>query len=356
MVGRSHECDWPKGAGLDQVPVLTRARTRFESSAQIDAEVRSRLAAGESLYELDADRLAALKPDLIITQDLCEVCSIDLATVRAVVAEMHADGKGRPEVLSLNPATVEGVFDDVLTVGRALGLEREALGLVVELRERMFRAAEFVTPFAQRPIVAFLEWTDPLFIGGHWTPQLIERAGGSHPLNPTVPVAGAGAAAGMAGESMTLAGKSVRVPPEVLVASRPEVVIVCPCGLGLEEALRQTREMVRRAWWSEMMHGACHRLGSALGAESVLPRSNRESRIRPCVMAVAPHAHAPPPGCHGSALQTRGSVRQLIPLTPPNPSPPASPPSPPRTHPSDTAPRTPTRPAPRPAPLPGTRS
>lgn len=248
LVGRSHECDFPGSPELDAIPILTAARTRFESSAQIDQAVSAQFATGESLYTLDAHRLAALKPDLIITQDLCKVCSIDLNTVRGVVAGMSP----RPQVVSLNPTTIEAVLDDMLLIGRAIGMESEAAAVVSGLRERMYRAEEFVTPFAAAPTVAFLEWTDPIFVGGHWTPQLIERAGGLHPLNPTAAPESAGAAAGPIGQTLRAAGPSIRVPAEVVAAIRPEFVVVCPCGLSLEDAWRETQLLAKQTWWREL--------------------------------------------------------------------------------------------------------
>lgn len=252
LVGRSHECDWPSDGSLDGVPVLTGQKTRFESSAAIDEAVRAQLASGESLYTLDTARLAALEPDVILTQDLCQVCSIDLGTVRRMVEEIGRAGRHPPTVVSLNPQSFEGVFDDLLTIGAAIGMDREALEAVVRLRERVYRAEERVTPFSDGPTVAFLEWTDPIYIGGHWTPQMIERAGASHPLNPTVAVDGSGAAAGPIGQTMRRAGKSIRVPEDVLAASRPECVIVCPCGLGLDAAWAETKKLAAKPWWREL--------------------------------------------------------------------------------------------------------
>lgn len=250
LVGRSHECDWPADGSLDAVPVLTSQRTTFDSSAQIDAAVRGMLESDQSLYTLDTPRLESLRPDVILTQDLCRVCSIDLRTVWGVVAAMPADR--RPRIVSLNPTTFEAVFDDLLTIGTAIGMEPEALAAVVRLRERVYRAEEQVTPFVDGPNVAFLEWTDPIYIGGHWTPQLIERAGGQHPLNPTVPIETAGAAVGPVGQTLRAAGKSVRIHEDMLAASRPEAIIVCPCGLSLDAARSETGKLAGRAWWSDL--------------------------------------------------------------------------------------------------------
>lgn len=248
LVGRSHECDFPPALAASNVPVLTAARTAFKSSAQIDREVRAQLESGQSLYTLDIDLLNALKPDLIITQDLCAVCSIDLATVRAAAAAMSP----RPAVLSLNPETFEGVLDDVLSIGAAIDQERRATEVLVALRERVYRAEEYVNPYTAKPVVAFLEWTDPLFIGGHWTPQLIERAGGDHPLNPTRPIESAGAAAGPIGQTLRRAGKSVVITPEALAAAAPEFLIISPCGLTLDQAVQEAALLARHAWFQAL--------------------------------------------------------------------------------------------------------
>lgn len=250
LVGRSHECDYPPTPELrlKDVPVLTAARTHFTSASQVDADVRRALRQGESLYTLDAPLLASLRPDLIITQDLCEVCSIDLATVRQVAAAMPSP----PRVLSLNPTTIDGVFDDVLRIGQALGVEAAARDFSTTLRERAFAAEEFVNPFALKPVVGFLEWTDPLFVGGHWTPQLIERAGGQHPLNPSVPVIDAGAGEGPAGRSQRVAGKSFSITPTTFAAAAPEYLIICPCGLTLEQAWREAELLAQHDWFRSL--------------------------------------------------------------------------------------------------------
>ncbi|MEO0482603.1 MAG: ABC transporter substrate-binding protein [Planctomycetota bacterium] len=256
LVGRSHECDQCPGldpAELAALPQLTAQRTSYNPSAgsdaaAIDAEVSASLAAGASLYRLDTDALAALEPDVILTQDLCDVCSIDLETVRAAAAAMPS----RPRVVSLNAESMEEVLDDILRVGEAVDGQAEASAALVRLRHRLTRAQEYVNAYVEGPSLAFLEWTDPLFCGGHWTPQLIERAGAQHPLNPTVPGENAGAASGMQ-QGERRAGKSVRVPHELLIATQPDAIVVCPCGLTLaqtEDAVR--RDLETRAWWHEL--------------------------------------------------------------------------------------------------------
>lgn len=270
LVGRSHECDFP--VGLDHLPILTAQIIDFHQSggsAGVDQAVRRALSACASqtdhpsgsprglpesddgwiaqggLYRLNARLLRDLRPDVILTQDLCEVCSIDLNTVRAVAATMDP----APTIVSLNPTTFEHTLDDCYRVADAVGLSSQGEERVARLRERYFRAANFVNPFTQGPRVVFLEWTDPLFIGGHWTPQLIERAGASHPLNPTVAMDGAGAGEGQQA-AFRVAGKSIRVPTDAIEAIRPEVIIVCPCGLDLNTVREETAKIAREPWFA----------------------------------------------------------------------------------------------------------
>lgn len=225
LVGRSHECDWPRSV-CDR-PVLTAQRTHGESSAAIDAQVREALQADRSLYTLDVERIRELRPDVILTQDLCDVCSIDLETVRGLAATLDA----QPVIVSLNPHSVEDVFDDLLRVGEAVGMMSEAEAAMVALRERYWTAVDYVNPYVEGPEVGFLEWMDPLFVGGHWTPQMIVAAGGRHSLNK-------------AGE------KSRRVEPEELIAAMPERLVVCPCGYDLRAIRREMPTLEQAKWWS----------------------------------------------------------------------------------------------------------
>ena len=206
LVARSHECDHPPG--VCDLPALTSQRIDSAAeSAAIDNAVRAALASGEGLYRLDETLLRALQPDLIITQDLCQVCSIDLPAVRRAAASMSP----QPQILCLNPTSLEEVFDDLLRVGAAVGRAAQAQGAVVALRDRYFAARDHVNAYAPGPVVAFLEWLDPLYVGGHWIAQLIANAGAAHPLNgPGVP--------------------SRVVTPDELVATSPEVLIIAPAA------------------------------------------------------------------------------------------------------------------------------
>jgi ABC-type Fe3+-hydroxamate transport system substrate-binding protein len=241
LIARSHECDYPPD--IHDRPILTAQRTSATTSAEIDAQVRalrdshdihdkpapSDHATNPSLYQLDIPTLRALRPDVILTQDLCEVCSIDLATVRAVARTMTPE----PAIVSLNPASIEDVFDDMLTVGEAVGRPDEAERAMVAARGEYWTAVDYVNAFIAPVNVAFLEWIDPIFVGGHWTPQLIEAAGGEHPLNP------AGA-------------KSRQVSWDDVVASSPERMIICPCGYDLHAIRREMATLERRPGWRDL--------------------------------------------------------------------------------------------------------
>ncbi len=229
LVGRSHECDFPPS--IRGLPALTRQRTggAGESAAEIDRQVNEALGRGEPLYELDGALLERLEPDVVLTQHLCEVCSIDLESVRRVARRMTA----APEIVSLDPTSIEEVFDDLLTVGEAVGRAEQARAALAAMRERYWSALDSVNPHEQRPEVAFLEWMDPLFAGGHWTPQLIEAAGGRHSLNPP-------------------GARSRQISPDELAAAAPQRLIICPCGYDLAAIKRELAGLRAQPWWSSL--------------------------------------------------------------------------------------------------------
>jgi iron complex transport system substrate-binding protein len=185
------------------------------TSAQIDAAVKERTMAGESIYELDTKLLRELKPDLIVTQALCSVCAVSYDDVRAVAEEIES----HPHLISLDPRTVGEVLGDARTLAQATDCKDAAVELVQDAAARIDRVRLAVRD-AHRPRVAALEWLDPPFAAGHWTPQLIEFAGGEDML-------------GLAGEH-----SEQRTWDEV-AASRPDVVIVMPCGYDAEIAHRE---------------------------------------------------------------------------------------------------------------------
>jgi len=219
VLGVTYECDFPEEARLRTIVSTTELPAGL-TPAQIDAEVRTRLAAGEDLYTLDEGSLHGIDPDLVVTQDLCAVCAVDSIEVDDALAHLGC----RAEVLTLDPMTLDQVLESIGTVGRATGCERAADELVSTLRRRL---AEVATAVAGRPIprVAVLEWTDPPFCSGHWVPDMVEAAGGASVL----------------GRSGT---RSTRVRWDDITAAQPELLVVAPCGFRLEGAVALAREVL----------------------------------------------------------------------------------------------------------------
>jgi iron complex transport system substrate-binding protein len=214
VIAVTHECDYP--AAARELPKITRdVLPAGLSAGQIDAAVKERTLAGESIYELDADLLRDLRPDLIVTQELCAVCAVSHDEVRAVAEEIDT----HPRVLSLDPRTVGEVLGDVRTLAQATDRKDEAVELVRDVSARIDRVRLAVRG-ARRPRVAALEWLDPPFAAGHWTPQLIDYAGGEDVLGFT----------GEKSEERTWAD---------VAASQPDIVIVMPCGFDAEIAHRE---------------------------------------------------------------------------------------------------------------------
>jgi iron complex transport system substrate-binding protein len=214
LIAVTHECDYP--AAARELPRITRDMLPSGlTSAQIDAAVKERTLAGESIYELDGDTLRDLGPDLIVTQALCSVCAVSYDDVRAIAQEIET----RPEVISLDPHTVGEVLGDARTLAQATGCKDAAVELIAEASARIDRVRLAVRG-ARRIGVAALEWLDPPFAAGHWTPQLIEYAGGHDVL-------------GFAGEH------SEQRSWREVIAARPDVVIVMPCGYDAEIAHRE---------------------------------------------------------------------------------------------------------------------
>ncbi len=247
LVGRSHECDFP--ADVESVEVLTDQRTHFDPDSGVDAraiddQVRDSLESGESLYSIDTQRLIDLAPDVIITQDLCSVCSIDLKAVERAIESIP----NAPRLVTLNPMTVEDIFDDIHRVGAAIGCQDRAMHEVVRLNQRLDRAAEHINPYDDGPVCGFMEWTDPIYVAGHWTVQLIERAGARHPLNEAVRKPDAGAAVGPQ-QAERIAGHSIAVPAELFCATNPSSLVIAPCGLTLDQAHAQADELYEKHQW-----------------------------------------------------------------------------------------------------------
>jgi iron complex transport system substrate-binding protein len=216
VVGVTHECDHPKEAAL-RTHVTRDVLPEGLGPAAIDAAVRERTERGEAIYELDAAVLARLAPDLIVTQALCPVCAVSYDDVVAVAERLES----RPKVVSLDPKTFGETIGDVKTIAQATGAKEAALVLVARTSRRVERVQAAVED-APMPRVACLEWLDPVFVAGHWTPQLVEMAGGEDVL-------------GFPGEP------SEQATWEMVAAAAPEVVVVMPCGYDAATSLEQAR-------------------------------------------------------------------------------------------------------------------
>ncbi len=220
LVGVTFECDEPASARLDKVVVVGGRDTRGLAPREIDDYVRSRIAAGQDLYTLHAQALAGLDPELILTQDLCRVCAVPSGQVQDALGYLGCQA----DVLSLDPHSLEDVLASVLHVGERTGVPGAAGVLVDGLRTRLARVAAAVAD-RPRPRVAVVEWVDPPFTAGHWVPDLVSAAGGE-------PV---GACPGE---------RSVQTTWAQIRSSRPDVVIVAPCGFHLDGAADQARGAV----------------------------------------------------------------------------------------------------------------
>lgn len=224
LVGRSHECDFP--AEVEELPSLTRPRYAIpDSSAGIDGAVRSVLESALSIYELDVEKLRELQPDIVFTQDLCEVCAPSLDDVREAVRQWCGAGT---KLVSQSPQTIVNVLEDMQQAGAALGIPDAGMKLAMEMKHSLLAIHQrWQQSGLPRIPVLTIEWIDPLMPGGLWMAELIDIAGGE-PL---------------------LTSKGQRSKPlsdEELVSVAPEVVLVKPCGFDLKRGLQEADILMKR--------------------------------------------------------------------------------------------------------------
>ncbi len=229
LVGVSHECDFP--GDIRGLPVVTSSVIpKNASSAEIDESVRAHLDSHTALYALDVDLLTRLQPDLIVTQALCDVCAVSADDVNAAVLAMDGDA----EVVNLEPACLNDVFETMMMVGAAAGIAAQAGERVAELRRRVDAVAGRTQSTVSEPIdVAFLEWIDPPFTAGHWTPELVRIAGGRDRL-------------GNEGKPSTQCSWSD------LIELQPEVLCIACCGFELDRASGDLPLLSSREGWNEL--------------------------------------------------------------------------------------------------------
>jgi iron complex transport system substrate-binding protein len=227
LVGVTHECDYPPEAKQKPVVVRSLIDTARMTSEEIDRKVGEALQAGKGLYTIDEDAFIDAAPDLILTQGLCDVCALDYNEVVKAAEKLSR----RPTILSLNPHRLADVLEDIRRIGAAMERLIVAEALVRDLQRRIDRVAH-PRP-AQRPRVVCLEWYEPLYAAGHWAPEIVELAGGQDML-------------GNKGKP------SLKVEWRDVVAARPEVILLMPCGFDVRRTVKEATPLRRREGWNDL--------------------------------------------------------------------------------------------------------
>ena len=229
LVGITHECDYPSIV-TSRARVTHSAIPHAGTPAQIDAAVREQSSAGIALFALDESRIAALHPDVLLTQALCDVCAVSETDVRALAARMSP----APRVVTLSGTSLDGIYDDVQAVANALGAQSDADELLAGLHARVKLVHDTLkVAKAPRPRATIIEWTDPVFLAGHWGPEQIKRAGGIDVMG----VAGA---------------HSVPVALDALAHEQPQFVFIAPCGYSLSAATDEANRLLQHEAWQWM--------------------------------------------------------------------------------------------------------
>lgn len=234
LVGRSHECDYP--AYIQDRPVLTAPTYDDEGdSAAIDDAVRAQVQDGLSLYDVDLERLRQLEPDLIVTQDQCDVCAVRPSELESALADW---GAGTPSLCSMEPTTLKEVLDEALRLGRRMGRLEEAMETLANL-ETGLRGLRTALGISRRtnpeslPSVVAIEWLDPVMVAGHWMPDVVQMAGG-HPL-------------------LVESGERTRsVDWDEVLKADPDVIVCMPCGFTIGETRRDLSYLTERKGWNEL--------------------------------------------------------------------------------------------------------
>lgn len=227
LVGRSHECDFPPS--VKELPACTEAKFNPDgTSYELDQRVKALLQEGLSVYRVDADRLAELKPDVIVTQDHCEVCAVSEEEVKAAVHEKL--GKS-VKVLSVSPTDIHGVLNSIELIGQFIGAVNKAGELSHSMKEQL-KNREEKTRSLRMPEVLCLEWLDPLMSAGNWMPELVQIAGG-YPLG------------GRAGEH------SPMIEWQEVQKMDPQILIIIPCGYSIDQTMKEISDLTSRIGWKE---------------------------------------------------------------------------------------------------------
>jgi iron complex transport system substrate-binding protein len=229
LVGITHECDYPPEVAGKPIVVRNALPIETMNQGEVDVAVAQRMRDGLSLYEVDEKLLQELAPDLILTQDLCQVCAPSGNEVSQAVNLLPKE----PQILWLTPKSLEEIFGNVRELGAATGRKKEAEELIANGRARLEKIAAATRNLSHRPRVFCMEWLDPVYCSGHWVPEMVKLAGGVDEL-------------ARAGED------SVRIPWDDVVQWAPEVLIVTPCGFNLEKVIEQTQQLSGYPRWSDL--------------------------------------------------------------------------------------------------------
>lgn len=229
LTGVSHECDFPPAALGKRKIIRPAFKGSGLSSQEIDLRVRASLERGEGIYRIDLKALQAADPDLILTQELCDVCAAPYQDVVEAATTLSR----KPEILSLDPKSLGDVLKDVGRVGEATGRLREAEAVVSSLQGRIETIADRAAKATARPTVVCLEWLDPLMASGHWVPEMVALAGGREPL----------------GDS---GAPARRVKWEHILAAAPEILVLMPCGFGVDRVLEEVHLLTGRPGWDSL--------------------------------------------------------------------------------------------------------
>jgi iron complex transport system substrate-binding protein len=227
LVAVTHECDFPPEAA--RRPVITRSTLAhtLRRSREIHTHISLAMHTGSSIYELDQDLLQRLAPELVLTQELCDVCAVSYATVERAVRRLP----GSPTILSLEPTTLDGILDTIRHVGEATGARDAAESLVRNLGEQIEAFADLTARAPRRPRTFALEWLDPPFAAGHWVPEMIRIAGGE---------------AGLSREGLP----STQVSWRDVATCDPEIIVLMPCGFTLERTLEELAAVILPDEWA----------------------------------------------------------------------------------------------------------
>ena len=229
LMGITHECDYPSEVKGKPIVVRTVLPIEQMSQQEIDSAVSERLRNGLSLYEVDESLMQTIAPDLILTQDLCQVCAPSGNEVSQLVKSLPS----HPKILWLTPQSLEQIFDNLRELGQATDRLPEAEAVIAAGRARLERIAAVTRAIPYRPRVFCMEWIDPVYCSGHWVPEMVRIAGGTDELGRD-------------------GAYSVRIAWEDVLKWAPEVLVVMPCGLDLQKSAEQARQLFAFPGWSEL--------------------------------------------------------------------------------------------------------